>query len=69
MWDSTVGINTRWVIKMSTQDQLITPVYSEVNMKATQILFLVMLCCVYQKATTTKQHPCCLDDTASSFWK
>lgn len=32
MWDSTVGINTRWEIKMSTQDPLITLVSSEVNM-------------------------------------
>lgn len=39
MWDSTVGINTRWVIKMSTQDQLITPAFSEVNMNTTHIYF------------------------------
>lgn len=31
MWDMIVGINTRWVTRMSTQDQLITLVFSEVR--------------------------------------
>lgn len=30
MWDLTVGTNTRWVTRMSTLDQLITLVFSEV---------------------------------------